>query len=94
MSKNISDMQTINEIKNHVKDIQYEFSRGNFTKPLYIHNQNVPGVEIIITKKNFIYYSIKNIDGGSVLILITNDTELLNAIHQFMNFQLGQHMGH
>lgn len=94
MSTNMSDVQTINEIKSHVKDIQYEFSQGNFTKPFYIHAQIVPGTDIMTTKKNLINYSIKDIDGGSVLILTTNDTELLNAIQQFMNFQSSQHMNH
>ena len=94
MSTNMSDIQTINEIKNHVKDIQYEFSHGNFTKPFYIHAQIVPGTDVMTEKKNLINYSIKDIDGGSVLILVTNDTELLNAIQQFMNFQSSQHMSH
>ena len=94
MSTNMSDTTTINEIKSHVKDIQYEFSQGNFTKPLYIHDQVVAGTDVMTAKKNLIQYSIKDIDGGSVLILTTNDTELLNAIQQFMNFQSSQHMGH
>lgn len=94
ISTNMSDIQTINEIKNHVKDIQYEFSQGNFTKPFYIHTQIVPGTDIMTAKKNLINYSIKDIDGGSVLILTTNDTQLLNAIQQFMNFQSSQHMSH
>lgn len=94
MSENMSDVQTINEIKSHVKDIQYEFSQGNFTKPFYIHDQIVPGTDIMTAKKNLINYSIKDIDGGSVLILTTDDTQLLNAIQQFMNFQSSQHMGH
>ena len=94
MSTNMSDTKTINEIKDHVKDIQYEFSHGNFTKPFYIHAQIVPGTDIMTAKKHLINYSIKDIDGGSILILTTNDTELLNAIQQFMNFQSSQHMGH
>ncbi len=94
MSENMSNVQTINDIKNHVKDIQYQFSQGNFTKPFYIHAQIVPGTNIMAAKKNLINYSIKDIDGGSVLILTTNDTQLLNAIQQFMNFQSSQHMGH
>ncbi|HET7336956.1 MAG TPA: hypothetical protein VFJ23_03585, partial [Candidatus Nitrosotalea sp.] len=94
MSENMSDVQTIDEIKNHVKDIQYQFSQGNFTKPFYIHAQIVPGTDILAAKKDLINYSIKDIDGGSVLILTTNDTQLLNAIQQFMNFQSSQHMGH
>ena len=94
MSANMSDVQTMDEIKNHVKDIQYEFSHGNFTKPFYIHDQVVPGTDVMTTKKNLINYSIKDIDGGSVLVLTTNDTELLHAIQQFMDFQSSQHMGH
>ena len=94
MSTNMSDTQTINEIKSHAKDIQYEFSQGNFTKPFYIHAQIVPGTDIMTAKKNLINYSIKNVDGGSALILTTNDTALLDAIQQFMNFQSSQHMGH
>ena len=94
MSTNMSDIKTINEIKSHVKDIQYEFSQGNFTKPFYIHAQDVPGTDVMTAKKDLIQYSIKDIDGGSVLILSTNDTELLNAIQKFMSFQSSQHMGH
>jgi len=94
MSLNMSDIKTINEIRSHVKDIQYEFSQGNFTKPFYIHAQVVPGTDIMTAKRNLIQYSIKDIDGGSILILTSNDTELLDAIQQFMNFQSSQHMGH
>ena len=94
MSENMSDVQTITAIQNHVRDIRYQFSQGNFTKPFYIHAQIVPGTDIMTAKKDLINYSIKDIDGGSVLILTTNDTQLLNAIQQFMNFQSSQHMGH
>ena len=94
MSTNMSDKQTVNEIKDHVRDIQLEFSQGNFTKPFYIHSEIVPGTDIMAKKRSLIQYSIKNIEGGSILVLTTNDTELLNAIQQFMNFQSSQHMGH
>lgn len=94
MSTNTTDTQTINEIRSHVKDIQYEFSQGNFSKPFYIHAQVVPGTEVMTVKKDLIQYSIKDMDGGSILILTTNDTELLDAIQKFMNFQSSQHMGH
>lgn len=94
MSTNSSDIKTVNEIRSHVKEIQYEFSQGNFTKPFFIHAQIVPGTDVMATKKDLINYSIKEIDGGSILILTTNDTQLLAAIQQFMNFQSSQHMGH
>ncbi|MDE1769153.1 MAG: hypothetical protein KGI28_01185 [Thaumarchaeota archaeon] len=94
MSTNMSDSKTINEIRSHMKDIQYEFSQGNFTKPFYIHAQVVPGTDVMTAKKDLIEYSIKDFDGGSSLILTTNDTELLKAIQQFMEFQSTQHIMH
>lgn len=94
LSTNMSDTTTIREIRSHVREIQYDFSKGNFTKPFYIHAQVVPGTDVMAAKKDLIQYSVKDIDGGSALILTANDTDLLNAIRQFMNFQSSQHMGH
>ena len=91
---NMNDTKTINEIKSHAKDIQYQFSQGNFTKPFYIHDQIVPGTQVMTSKKDLIQYTINDIEGGSVLILTTNDIELLDAIQQFMDFQSSQHIGH
>jgi len=91
---NENDTKTINEIRDHVKDIQYEFSQGNFTKPFFIHDQVVPGTQAMAENKDKIQYSTMQIDRGSVLILATNDTELLGSIQQFMDFQSSQHLGH
>ena len=42
---NNSNIETIKQIKNHISVIQKEFSSGNFTKPFYIHAQDVPGLK-------------------------------------------------
>ena len=94
MSTNMSDAATIGEIRSHVREIQREFSEGNFTRPFFIHAEHVPGTGVMSAKKDLIRYSIRDIDGGSVLVLSTNDTQLLGAIQQFMQFQGSQHMGH
>lgn len=88
------DAKTISEIRAHVKDIQHEFSQGNFTRPFYIHAQVVPGTQVMAEKKDLIQYSTRQIEDGEVLVLTTHDAELLDAIKQFMDFQSSQHMGH
>jgi hypothetical protein len=93
-SLNSTDRQTINQIKNHILDIQKEFSEGNFTKPFFIHAQEVPGAEIMSKKKDLIKYSIQETNNGSSLLLSTNDKELVDAIKHFMQFQTRQHYGH
>jgi len=91
---NNSDTEMIKQIKNHISVIQKEFSSGNFTKPFYIHAQDVPGTKIMGEKNDFIKYSINQTINGSALILETKDKELINAIHQFMEFQRTEHKGH
>jgi len=89
-----NDVKTISKIRSHVEDIQYEFSQGNFSKPFFIHAQVVPGTEIMNENKDLIQYSTQQIEGGAILVLTTNDSETLDAIAQFLEFQSSQHMGH
>lgn len=83
-----------NQIKNHILDIQIEFSEGNFTKPFFIHAQDVPGTKVMSEKKDLIKYSISEMYNGSSLLLTTNDKELIDAIDQFTEFQAREHSGH
>ena len=69
-------------------------TQGNFTKPFFIHAQQVPGTKLMAEKKDLIRYSIRQINDGSILLLTTNDQQLIAAIHQFIAFQTAQHSGH
>ena len=91
---NDSDRQTTNQIKNHALEIQKEFSQGDFTRPFFIHAQEVPGTKVMFEKKDLIKYDLLEMKNGSSLMLTTNDTQLVDAINQFMEFQAGQHQGH
>jgi hypothetical protein len=90
---NSSDAKTTNEIRNHVIEIQKDFSEGNFSKPFFIHAQEVPGTKIMAEKKDLINYSVQQIRNGYMLVLATSDRELIAAIKQFMVFQASQHAG-
>jgi hypothetical protein len=89
-----SDNQTINQIKNHTRDIQNDFADGNFTKPFYIHAESVPGTVAMTQNKDQIQYQIQDLKNGSMLLLITNNSSLANSINQFMTYQSTEHKGH
>jgi hypothetical protein len=91
---NGSDRQTINQIKNHITEIQKVFSEGNFTKPFFKHAQEVPGTSVMSEKKELIKYEGSRMNNGSNLLLTTNDKELIDAINEFMEFQAREHSGH
>jgi hypothetical protein len=89
-----NDNQTINQIKNHTIDIQTDFADGNFTKPFFIHAESVPGTDAMTQNKDQIQYQIQDLKNGSMLLLITNNSSLVNSIHQFMTYQSTEHKGH
>ena len=88
------DNQTISQIKSHTRDIQNDFADGNFTKPFFIHAHSVPGTDAMNQNKYQIQYQIQDMKNGSILFLITNNSNLLNSINQFMTFQSTEHKGH
>ncbi len=93
-SLSANDTSTINQIKEHIKNIQNDFSNGNFTRPFFIHAQEVPGTKIMSEKRDLIKYSINELTNGSELVLNTTDKDLVYAIHQFIKYQNNAHQGH
>jgi len=89
-----NDTETIKQIRYHTLDIQRDFSEGNFTKPFFIHAEQVPGTKIMSEKKDLIKYNILDMKNGSTLMLTTSDKQLIDAIGQFMDFQATAHRGH
>ncbi len=88
------DNNTINQIKSHTRDIQNDFTEGNFTKPLFIHAESVPGTDAMTQNKDQIQYKIQDLKNGSILLLITNNSSLVSSINQFMTYQSTEHTGH
>ena len=88
------DQQTIKQIQSHTRDIQNDFTAGDFTKPFYIHALSVPGTDDMSQNKEQIHYQIQDLKNGSILILITNNSNLVSSINQFMTFQSTEHTGH
>jgi hypothetical protein len=88
------DNNTINQIKSHIRDIQNDFTEGNFTKPFFIHAESVPGTDAMTQNKDQIQYKIQDLKNGSILLLITNNSSLVSSINQFMTYQSTEHIGH
>ena len=88
------DNKTINQIKSHTRDIQNDFAEGNFTKPFFIHAQSVPGTDAMTQNNEQIQYYIQDLNKGSILLLITNNSSLVSSINQFMTYQSTEHTGH
>jgi hypothetical protein len=86
-----ADTAAIAAIRGHMRDIAASFRAGDFTKPLQVHAQTVPGTAMMRDRRATIsYVPIDRPRGGEVRIT-SRDSAAVRAIHEFLAFQRYQH---
>ena len=86
-----ADTASIAAIRTHLKEIAGEFSTGAFAKPEEIHARVPDGVEVMKKLANAITYEYQEIERGGVVRLTTSDPAGIEAVHQFLRFQIKDH---
>lgn len=85
------DSQDIQAIRSHLKHIVAMFSQGDFSIPMFVHDQVPPGVSVMKAKHDQISYSFEELTTGGKVRISTLDPEALKAIHAFLRFQITDH---
>ena len=71
---------------------KYErFTAGDFDLPMFIHDRVPPGVPVMKAKRTAISYTYQENGHGGQVRIKTSDSEALNAIHEFLAFQIQDH---
>ena len=86
-----SDATNIQAIRSHLKHIAGLFSEGNFSIPMFVHDQVPPGVPVMKEKRDQISYLYEKIASGARVRIKTTDAEALKAVHDFLRFQIEDH---
>lgn len=89
--KDIKDVESRDKIRQHLHHIARMFSDGNFETPMFIHAQNPPGVIVMQRLKDKINYRFEETEKGALVRISTDNEEALEAIHQFLRFQIQDH---
>src|SRR5271169_5325471 len=89
--KNPKDIQNMAAIRSHLTHIVTMFSNGDFSIPMYVHSQVPPGVTEMKEKRAEIVYSFEELPDGGRVRISTKNHDALNAIHDFLNFQIADH---
>jgi hypothetical protein len=85
------DSQNMHAIRSHLTHIATMFSNGEFSIPMFIHDQVPPGVPVMKEKHTEISYGLEELlTGGRVRIKTTNP-DALKAVHDFLRFQIEDH---
>lgn len=86
------DSATRDEIRAHLTHIAQMFTEGNFQLPMFIHDKVPPGVPVLESKRAAISYTFEPTPTGGRVRIATADKDALGAIHQFLAFQIDDHL--
>lgn len=88
---NPKDKASRDAIRHHLEHIAMLFSEGDFNAPMFIHGQTPPGVPTMKRLKDQITYRAKPTERGAEVRITTANPEGLEAVHQFLTFQIKDH---
>lgn len=86
-----NDTASRDEIRKHLTHIAMMFADGNFKAPILIHDQDPPGVAVMQRLKDQIEYKFEKTELGARVRISTKNPEALQAIHDFLRFQIKEH---
>jgi len=78
-------------IRSHLNHIVTMFSNGDFSIPMFVHSQTPPGVTEMKDRRAEISFTLEELAAGGRVRITTKNADALNAIHDFLNFQIEDH---
>ncbi|HYS55211.1 MAG TPA: hypothetical protein VER58_15750 [Thermoanaerobaculia bacterium] len=85
------DAATVKAIRAHLQMIAREFAAGDFAHPEAVHDQKPDGAATMKKLRRDINYEYAEIDSGGRVRITTKNRRALDAIHQFLRFQIREH---
>ena len=86
-----ADAESRQAIRTHLFEIAGDFSRGDFSSPYAIHQRVMPGVPVLIEKKEAVRYRYEETERGAQVRIVTQDPAAVAAVHEFLRAQSGDH---
>lgn len=94
VARNTADSEQVKLVRGHLRDIQTQFLKGDFSGPTHIHGAGMPGLaELRAAQPGQIAIEYKEVAGGAELTYRTAETKLATALHSWFDAQVSDH-GH
>ena len=87
----LKDFESRDTIRTHLSHIVNLFSQGNYEIPMFIHDRLPAGVPVMKELKDEITYKYETMERGGRVILSSQNPAAINAIHDFLQFQIEDH---
>ena len=85
------DTQSRDLIRSHLTHVSHAFAAGDFSDPLAVHDKYPDGVPVMQRLKGEIRYTFEETPHGGRVLIKTANPQALDAIHQFLRFQVKDH---
>jgi len=87
----LEDTESRDAIRVHLAHIAKMFAAGDFSAPMQIHAQNLPGTAEMKRLRDAIQYKLETMKKGARIRITTKDLDALRAVHEFLRFQISDH---
>ncbi|WP_256362375.1 aspartate carbamoyltransferase [Streptomyces sp. TRM70350] len=88
------DAEQIDLIREHLRKEAAAFGRGDFADPARIHGADMPGLAKLRDGYDRIEVTYEDRADGATLTYTTQDSALVDALHDWFEAQLGDHGAH
>ena len=85
------DADDLQAVRMHLRHITTMFADGNFSIPMFVHSKVPPGVTEMKDRRAEITYTFEEMATGGRVRIVTQNRDALNAVHDFLNFQIQDH---
>ena len=86
-----ADSASRDHIRMHLQHISKAFAEGDFTDPHEVHAEVPPGVPVMKERKDKLSYRYESIANGGRVVITTEDSNALEAVHEYLQYQIREH---
>jgi hypothetical protein len=90
-ANDLSDVATRNAIQQQVVKIAGMLTEGNFAIPMFVHQQQPPGIDTMKRLKSELSYTPENLPNGGRVRITTSNPAARNTVYDFLRFEIQEH---
>jgi hypothetical protein len=91
IARDAGDVESISQVRTHLREIAAAFGRGAFDAPVATHAELPPGAATMAANARLIKYRYEERAAGGALTIETDDARTFAAIHDFLRYQIVEH---
>jgi len=85
------DRDTLTAVRSHLQNIASSFTKGDFSIPNFVHDRVPDGIAGMQKQKTKIQYVFEELPAGGRVNINTREKKGLQAVHEFLRFQITEH---